>query len=547
MRFWSRIITVIIFFIVGHHLVNGQSSLLNTQGSPRLVVVINIEQMRTDYLTRYWDKFQEGGFKRLVNEGAICSNADINLHIQSPFTGVPTLFSGVYPDRHGIISESWYDRLREKEINAVEDDYYFTVGSDSDEGKRSAAQMLSPTIGDIMKLNTGGKAKVFSVSLNDYSAILSAGHSADGAYWMDNQTGNMISTSYYINQFPTWVLEFNNKKLAELYIGRDWSTFHPDGSYTESWDDDYSLEKGYYSEWNTFPYNLNRLMRRAGSYKVIKTTPYGNSIVRDFAVSLIEKENMGKDDVPDLLTINFSSLDYENGSFGPLSVEMQDTYLRLDQDISVLLNYIDSNIGLENTMIVLTSSCSAMYPADYMRDEFNMPVGYVSPENIVALLKSYLNITYGQGDWVLFEGNQQLYLNRELIEDLGLDLEEVQQKVATFINDFEGVKIALPASDFEKGDFIKSPLLTISKSFNFKRSGDVLYVLENGWQPQYKYKRTNYNDESHIPMIWLGKRVKNFRDTEQVDAVDMVPTLLEVLGFDIPGYFEGRILTEILQ
>ena len=544
-----RVTYKIVFFLLSIMLcaeLSAQRSTKNGTSAPRLVVVINVEQMRTDYLTRYLDKFQEGGFRRLLNQGAICANTNINLHVQKPFVGVPTLFTGVYPDRHGVIGEDWYDRLKEDEIDAIEDRYYITVGSDSEEGQRSSALLLSPTIGDAMKINTSGKAKVFSVGLNDYSAVFSAGHAADGAYWMDSQTGNMISSSYFVDQFPEWALDFNNKGFADLYASRDWSTLLPKAGYEESWVDDHLLEKGYYGEWKTFPYSISKLMKEAGSYKILKTTPYGNTLVKDFAVSLIQAEELGEDDVPDLLTVNFSSMDYENGSFGPASIEMEDTYLRLDQEIGNLLNYLDKYIGAGNTLVVLTSSNSAMYSAEYLKNDYNMPVGYVSPENIVALLKSYLNITYGQGEWIIFEGDQQIYLNRQLIEKEGLMLEDVQAMAATFINQFEGVKLALPATDFEKGDYVKSQLTTISRSFNFKRSGDILYTLEDGWQPQYKYKRTNYNDNSHIPMIWLGLAVKNVKTFEQVDAIDMAPTLLEILGYEIPGYLEGRVLEEIL-
>ncbi|WP_423127354.1 alkaline phosphatase family protein [Gaoshiqia sp. Z1-71] len=513
---------------------------------PRLVVVINIEQMRTDYLSRYADKFQQDGFLRLLNQGAVCSNASINLHVMKSYTGVPTLFTGVYPDRHGIVNESWLDRLKGKEINAIEDNFYMTVGSDSREGQRSAVRLLSPGLGDGLKLKTNGQAKVFSVGLNDYSAVFSAGHAADGAYWLDNETGNMISSSYYVDQFPSWAIDFNYKKLADLYIKRDWSLLLPSGSYGASVEDDYVLETGYYEKWNTFPYNLSKLMSRAGNYKVLKTTPYGNKMVLDFSINLIEYERLGRDEIPDLLCINFSSMDYENGSFGPSSVEMQDTYLRLDQDIATLLNYLEKNIGLDHTLVVLTSACSASYPVDYLKEEFNMPVGFVSPESMIALLKSYLNITYGQGDWVEFTSDQQIYLNRELIEKKGLSLETIQSKTASFINQFEGVKLAMPSADFERGDFLNSQLVSMAKSYNLKRSGDVLYVFEDGWQPKFKFQRTNYNDNTRIPLIWLGKGVKNGRFREKADAIDLVPTIFEILGLDIPSHCQGRVLDEIL-
>lgn len=545
MSIFNHVIFLILLIVAGDF-AYAQHPKIQPSKPPRLVVVINVEQMRTDYLTRYADKFQQDGFLRLINQGAVCSNASMNLHVKKCFNGVPTLFTGVYPDRHGIINESWYDRLKRKEVSALDDDFCITVGSDSKEGQRSSALLLSPTLGDVLKLNTNGQAKVFSVGLNDYSAVFSAGHAADGAYWLDNQTGNMISSSYYVDQFPSWAFDFNSKQFAQLYIDRDWSTLLPLSSYSASLEDDYILEKGYYDKWNTFPYNLRKLMSNAGSYKLLKTTPFGNRLVKDFAANLIDSEGLGSDEVPDLLAVSFSSMDYENGSFGPFSVEMEDLYLRLDQDIAGLLSFLDEKVGMDNTLVVLTSACSSSYPVNYLREEFNMPVGFVAPESMIALLKSFLNITYGQGDWIEFVSDQQIYLNRELIEKKELKLENVQAKAATFINQFEGVKLALPASDFERGDYVKSQLMSIAKSYNFKRSGDVLYVLEDGWQPQFKYKRTYYNDNSRIPLIWLGAGVKNIRVVDKVDAIDMVPTIFEILGMDVPGYCEGRILNEFL-
>ena len=512
----------------------------------KLVVMVNVEQMRTDYISRYWNQFQQGGFRRLMDEGAVCANTSMNVHIQKTVTGVPTLFTGVYPSRHGIVNDSWYNRLRQKEIDALADDYYMTVGSDSDEGKISAAKLLSPAIGDVLKLNTQNRAKVFSVALNAGSAVFSAGHAADGAYWMDELTGNMVSTSYYVDVFPDWARNFNDKKFAEFYADRNWETLLPLTSYTESLDDGYLLETGYYNKWNTFPYNLSKLKTRAGSYKILKTTPFGNTMVKDFAVALIEAEQLGQDYVTDFLAINFSSMDYENGSFGPNSVEMQDIYLRLDRNIEHLLNYLDKQVGRNNYLLVLSSACSATYPVDYLKEEYHMPVGYVSPENMVALLKSFLNITYGQGEWIEFTGDQQIYLNHNLIEKQNLSLQLIQKKVATFINQFEGVKLALPASDFEQGDYVKSQLAMVSNSFNFKRSGDVLYVLEEGWQPQYKFRRTLYNDNPQIPLIWFGKGISKTNSLRAADAIDIVPTMLHILGYNPPPYCFGRILEEVL-
>lgn len=539
------IVSVLLTFLSVNSL-NAQSNKNTETIVPRLVVVLSVDQMRTDYLTRYWNKFQPGGFKRLVNEGAVFSNAQLELHVQKISTGTATLFTGVYPAAHGIVNDSWYDRLKRKEINCIADDYFITVGSDSKDGERSAAKLLSPTIGDLIKINTRNKSKVYSVAMNDVSAVLSAGHAADGAYWFDSQNGNMISSSYYVDIFPEWVRQFNEKEFAKLYTQRDWTTLLPITSYLESQPDDYLLEKGYDKKWNTFPYDLKKIKETARSYQFLKTTPFGNTIVRDFATNLILAEDLGRDEYPDFLALTFTSMDYENNSFGPSSVEMEDTYLRLDQEIASLMDFLDKTFGKGNSLVVLTSTCSSIYQSDYLKEEFNMPVGSFSPESAVALLKLFLNITYGQGEWIEVVGDQQLYFNRELLEKKNISPEDIQTKAADFINQFEGVKIALPSVSFAQGDYSKGQLAVIANSYNFKRSGDVLYQLENGWQPVYKYQRTIYNDNSHIPFILHGSSVKQVQIRKKVMGEDMVPTILEILNMSVPNNCAGSILEEVL-
>jgi hypothetical protein len=533
--------------IVGDFSLIAQSNKMSKENGPRMVLIISVDQMRTDYLSRYWNKFQAGGFKRLVDEGTLCSNARLDLHVQKFSTGTATLFTGVYPSINGIVNDNWYDRLKKKEVNCIADDYYITVGSDSKEGERSPKKLLSPTIGDLIKLNTNNKAKVFSVAMNDVSAVLSAGHAADGAYWFDNQNGNMISSSFYIDIFPEWVRQFNEKAIPKAFAQREWTTLLPITSYEESHADDYILEKGFADKWNTFPYSMKKLKESAGSFKFLKTTPYGNNLLRDFAINLMIAEKLGKDEYPDLLNITFSSMDYENNSFGPGSVEMEDIYLRMDQDISLILDYMDKAIGKGNSVVVLTSACSSMYPAEYLKEEFHMPVGNISPENMVALLKSYLNITFGQGDWIEVIGDQQLYFNLEFIEKKSVSLEEIEEKTASFINQFEGIKIALPASSFAQGDYTKGQLAVIANSYNFKRSGDVLYTLEDGWQPVYKFQKTMYNDNSNVPLIFHGYGVKNTRVRTEVNLIQLFPTIMEILNMSIPDHCSGDLIEEVLK
>jgi len=539
----SYIILILVLFIARVH-VYGQP-LKNGTLKPKLVIGIIVENMRPDYIDRYWDKFGEGGFKKLYNEGAVCSNFKIEQHIQSYATGTATLFTGVYPSIHGIISPVWYDRLTEKEIYCVSDDYYFTVGADTEAGNASAIRLMANTLGDNLKVYSGGNSKVFSAAMNDATAILSTGHAADGAFWFDNKSGRMISSSYFISTFPDWVRIFNSTNFADRYAHKNWTTYLPLISYEGITEDDYILEEGYFSEWNTFPHVINKYVRRAGNFRPLKTTPWANEIIRDFTVELIENENLGSDEYTDLLTIAFSSMDYENGSFGPASLEMEDTYIRLDQAISTLLSYLEKKFSEDETLIFLTANTSASYPADYLKEEYNLAAGHFSPESAFALLTSLLNITYGEEKWIESTEGQQVYFNHKLIDKNGIDKKEIIETAATFINQFEGIKVALPAHDLERGAAGSNANSNLYNSFNKKQSGDFLYVLEEGWQPTYKYKKVNYTGQTHIPLVFYGNGINHVIINERHTAPDLVPTLAGLIGIYPPDRCQGKIIKGI--
>ncbi|MBN1986755.1 MAG: alkaline phosphatase family protein, partial [Prolixibacteraceae bacterium] len=254
------------------------------QNQPRVVIGIVVENMRPDYIQRYWSKFGNDGFKKLYSRGAVCSNVNITQHVQSYASGTATLFTGVNPSIHGIIGKTWYNRLKEKEQDCTEDNYYFTVGADSEAGNASPVHLLSNTITDNLKIVSLGKSKVFSVAMNRESAIFSAGHSADAAYWFDVESGRMISSSFYVSTFPDWVRIFNSENQPEMYSFRNWTTLLPETSYTESVADDYLLENGYFDKWNTFPHTISKYIKRSENFRPLKTTPFANLIVKDFTL-----------------------------------------------------------------------------------------------------------------------------------------------------------------------------------------------------------------------------------------------------------------------
>ncbi len=517
----------------------------NGEGTPKLVVGIIVENMRPDYIDRYWNKFGENGFKKIYSKGTVFSNFKMEQHIQSYSTGTATLFTGVYAATHGIIANSWYDRLTEKEVNCVEDDYYFTVGSDTKAGNTSPNKLMASTIGDNLKIFTMGKSKVFSVAMNDVSSIFSAGHAADAAYWFDEVTGRMVSSSFYLNTFPDWVRLFNSDGFANKYSYRNWVTLLPQEEYTESLEDEYILESGYYDKWNTFPHTISKYVNRAGSFKPLKTTPFANTIIGDFTSELLKSEDLGSDNYTDLLTVFFSSMDYMNNAFGPTSLEMEDTYLRLDQQIGSLIDLLENKYAKDDLVIYLTSNTSASYPVAYLKDEFNIAVGEFFPEKALALLTNVLNITYGEGKWIEQVSGQQIYLNHKLIDEKNIDQREMIEKASSFINQFEGVKIVIPAYELEKGGSGNNANAAVYNSFSKNRSGDFSYILEEGWQPGYKFQKVNYTDQTHIPLVFYGSRFQSKNVKARKTAIDLVPTLCDIIGIPVPDRCRGQIMEEL--
>ena len=523
-----------------------QHSKESVELTPKLVVGITIEHMRADYIERFWDSFAGGGFKRLVSEGAVFYNTRSDIHNMKVATVIPTLYTGTYPSVHGIIADKWYTQLSQKETPSIFDDFYLTLGSDSREGNVSAKQLKVFTLGDVLKQQTNFKSKVFSVALNANAAALSAGHSANGAFWYDKTNGNIITSSYYMSQFPSWIVEFNNKKMSETYLARIWDLMLPINSYKAGFSDDYILEDGFWKKWNTFPYNLKKIGEgQEYPLELLKATPYGNKLITDFAVQLISQEELGMDDSPDLLNITFSTLDFASKWYNPSSVEIQEMYLRMNQEISTLLNYLDKTMGKDNYLVFLTAASTSGYPAKVQKDEFNFNAGEFSPQSAMALLRSYLNVSYGVGEWIVMYNEEQVYLDHDLIEKKELNLNEMRQNVAWFLNQFTGIKSAVPAHIIESGNLNNPRFELLENSYSVQRSGDVMLLLEEGWAPVFRYLQTDYSTENRVPLIFYGQHVKPGINYQQTEIIDVVPTICRLLKILPPDDARGKSLDQL--
>ena len=514
---------------------------------PKLVVGIVVDQMRYEYIYRYWNKYGTGGFKRLVNEGFFCKNANYNYVPTYTAPGHAAIYTGTTPALNGIVANDWYDVTQKKRIYCVADNRVNSVGTEDEEGKRSPEKLMTTTITDELRLATHMKSKVISVAFKDRSAVLPGGHTANAAYWFDGSTGNFISSTYYMKELPRWAQEFNKRKLAKRYLSEDWKTVFPIDEYTESLRDDYPYETVFAGESKpVFPHRLPDLMKANGGLNLIRLTPFGNTLLKDFAIETITSENMGKSETTDFMAISFSSTDYVGHAFGPNAVETEDTYIRLDKDIAELLDFIHTQVGKNNALVFLTSDHGAMEIPSYLQ-ELRIPAGAVDEQKLGDSLKKYLNKTYGAPLVVDFY-NQQVYLDHPTIEAKKLSLKEVQNKVADFMSGFPEISDAIPAVTFTQTQFTEGPKAMMQRGFNTKRSGDVLvnYIPGHGFYHNTGTSHGSpYSYDTHVPLLFYGWNIRQGSTTEPVVIPDIAPTVAQLLNISFPSGCTGKPILQV--
>ncbi|PLX10645.1 MAG: alkaline phosphatase, partial [Marinilabiliales bacterium] len=400
---------------------------------PKLVVGIVIEEMRYEMLLRYWDSFGENGFKKIINQGAFCTQTQHNYLITQNSVGQASIATGTYPSYHGIISDVWYNRLTGETMECADQSKFNLIDGKISVGNYTPNHIFTSTLGDEMKLATNDSSKVITISLNPVSSVISGGQLADYAFWFNDHTGGWITGDYYANIMPIWVEEFNKKGFQDIYMKRNWASMYSlNDNYKYSLPDDSDFEIGFRNYRYTFPYDLTFLQNRSGNYKYLKFTPFGNTYTKDFAVSAVVNENLGKDDFTDLLMVSFAATHFSGELFGPRSVEMEDLFLRLDKDIEHLISFLDDELGLENVLVYLTSDRGVSDVPEYLISK-KQNAGVFDGEKAVTLLNSYLSILYRDGEWIKAYHSRQLFFNQSMIDETGVDLSEIQNTVANFM------------------------------------------------------------------------------------------------------------------
>ena len=518
---------------------------------PKLVVGIVIDQMRYDYLTRYAERYGEDGFNRILKNGFSLENAHYNFMPTYTAPGHASIFTGTTPSSHGIISNNWYDKSLKKSIYCVSDTNYKTIGNTGTVGEKSPKRMLTTTISDQLHLAQNMQGKTIGVSIKDRAAILSAGHSANAAYWYDAGAKNQwITSSYYLEKLPNWVKKFNEQNKANSYLNDTWNTLYDIKTYAQSRADDNLFEKNLNGqEKPVFPKDLKKLRNDNGDFDLIKTVPAGNTLTVDFAKAAIKGEKLGKTAFTDFLTVSFSATDYIGHRYGVAAVETEDTYLRLDKDLATFFNFLDAEVGKGNYTLFLTADHAAVHVPSYLKS-LKIPAHYLDIQGF----KNYISVITQKyfNSKALIENisNYQIFLDKEKIESLGLDKNTVAQKLADEVVNFDNIYKAFSARTLQTTNFTDGIMNSLQNGYNQKFSGDVLMIpypatLIN--DAKGTSHGSGYSYDTHVPLIFYGYGIKKGKSLKKYDITDIAPTIANLLKIEAPNGTSGKIIEEVLK
>jgi len=516
---------------------------------PKLVVGIVVDQMRWDYLYRYYNRYGNGGFKRLLNEGFSCDNTLINYLPSYTAVGHSTIFTGSVPALHGIAGNDWTDQLSGKVVYCTSDSTVQSVGNESEDGKMSPRNLLVSTITDELRLATNFQARVVGVSLKDRASILPAGHAATAAYWFDDASGHFISSSYYMKALPEWVNMYNSKNKVSQLIEKGWNTLYPLDTYVNSDTDDKPYEGKFKAETSSiFPHAINETYKQ--NKASFRSTPFGNAITLDFAKAAIDAYKLGNGTATDFLTINCASTDYVGHMFGPNSIEVEDTYLRLDQELASFLQLLDAKLGKGQYLIFLSADHGAAHAIDFMK-EHELPADFWYAKPLADTLNKILSDKFNTAGLVRSIMNYQVNFNLSKINAAHLDYAAIKKAAVEFLQQQPGINFAVDVAELGKAP-VPEPIKTmIANGYNFKRSGGVQIVLTAGWFEGYSKTGTTHGTwnpyDTHIPLLFYGWNIKHGNTNRETHMTDIAATLAALLHIQMPNGCVGHVIEDVVK
>lgn len=460
--------------------------------------------------------------------------------------GHASIYTGTTPAVHGIVGNEWFNKALGKDVYCTDDAGVTTVGGGTDnEGKMSPKLLQASTITDELRLATNFKGKVIGMSIKDRGAILPAGHFANWAFWY-SKTGAFITSTFYGNALPDWVMQFNYEKHYDKYANQGWNLLKPATTYNESLPDDNPYEGKLNKKQPFFPYNMKEMLQ-AGDPGILRTSPHGNSLLADFAMRAIEKEQLGKDEITDFLTVSFSSTDYVGHTFGPRSIELQDTYLRLDQTIATFLNYLDTSVGKGNYLVFLTADHAAAENFNYLKDN-KYEVDNIREKNIEQSIAEFTKTYFGD-DLLLNYSNFNVFLNKQKIKDKALELSKVKEAVKEFLYTQKQVKRVYDENEIIAGSYADNYLNFVSKGYDPIQNGELIIVDKPGYMQYIATGTTHgspYTYDTHVPCMFYGWNIKKGESFDKKEITQIAPTLAQKLKITFPNGTDAKVLTEIL-
>ncbi len=533
----KKVVSLLFFVVVAN---------LYAQQKPKLVVGIVVDQMKTEYLYRFQNDFSENGFKRLMKDGFTFYNMHYNYMPTYTAPGHASIYTGTTPALHGIVSNKWFHRTLKKEVYCTDDDSVTTlVPGTEKEGKMSPKNLQATTITDELKLATNFKGKVIGLSIKDRGAILPAGHFADWAFWY-TKTGEFISSSFYGKAMPEWVTEFNQEKQYLPYINNGWNLLKPVETYNESLADNNNYEGKLYKKLPVFPYNLKE-MYDSNDAGVLRVTPFGNDVMANFAKRAIEKEGLGKDDVTDFLAVSFSSTDYIGHTFGPRSIEIQDTYLRLDLTIADFLNYLDKTVGKGNYLVFLTADHACAENSTHLK-EHKYQVDNISYKDVTKDLITFSEQTFGVNLLLKYD-SYNVHFDKDIIKSKGLDLVKVKQSFKDFLYTKSYVKRVYTEEEILTSGANDMLLSFVFKGYDPTQNGDLYFVYKPGYVEYSATGATHgspYAYDTNVPLIFYGWNIKSGESYNKKVITQIAPTLAKKLKITLPNASESEVLEEVL-
>jgi predicted AlkP superfamily pyrophosphatase or phosphodiesterase len=523
--------------------VSAQAQNLNRPG---LVVGMVVDQMRWDYLYRYYDRYTNDGFKRLLREGFSCENTFIPYLPTHTAPGHTCVYTGSVPALHGIMGNSWYDEAQKKTVYCTDDSSVQSVGSNSAAGKMSPRNMWGNSVADELRLATNFRSKTIAIALKDRGAILPGGHMANAAYWFDNATGGWISSTFYMQELPAWVKKFNDKKLPDQYLSKNWNTLYPIESYKQSTADSNAYEGKLGTEDYTFPHATATIT--SNKYESFRTTPFGNSLTFEMAKTALEAEQLGKRGVTDFLTVSFSSTDYIGHAFGPNSIEVEDAYLRFDRELGAFLKHLDATIGKGQYLVFLTADHGAAHNSSFLRDH-KISVGSFDEAKLRRELNDSLQKAFGSKSLISRYINYQYFLNDSIISEKEINKKELKKYIISFLAKQPSVYNAVDMTDISNSSLPANLKTVLNNSYNPKFSGDIQIIFKpagiDSWRTGATHGLWNPYD-SHIPLLWFGWKIKPGKLHRETYMTDIAPTVSALLNIQMPNAAIGHVIGEVL-